>query len=310
MTDFDIDSATILKVRHGSHAYGTNIEGSDLDVRGVCIPPLEYYFGFHKRFEQHVTNVPNDTCIFGLQKFVKLAADCNPNIIECLFVDEFDILEWRPAGLKLLGMRDMFITKRAKHTFSGYAHSQLKRIRTHRAWLLNPPKAKPERSTFGLPENRKASSSEMGAMEEVDEQVWNTSGVSESVLDLLRREKQYGAATREWSQYQEWKKSRNPKRAELEAKYGYDTKHAGHLIRLMRMCKEILETGKVIVKRPDAEEIKAIRQGIWCYGELILEAERLDAECEKAYETSTLPKSPDYAEIDRRVVGLMESYFR
>jgi predicted nucleotidyltransferase len=308
--DFDIEKHTILKVRHGSHAYGTNIEGSDLDVRGVCIPPLEYYFGFHKRFDQHAVNEPNDSCIFQLQKFVKLAADCNPNIIECLFVEEEDVLSSADAGCELWSMRDLFITKRAKHTFSGYAHSQLKRIRTHRAWLLNPPKAKPERSTFGLPENRKASSSEMGAMEEVDEQGWNTSGVSDSVLDLLRREKQYGAAMREWSQYEEWKKSRNPARAELEAKYGYDTKHAGHLIRLMRMCKEILETGKVIVKRPDAEEIKAIRQGIWSYGELMAHSTNLDSACEKAYETSTLPKAPDYAEIDRRVVGMMQSYFK
>src|ERR1039458_5020213 len=34
-------------------------------------------------------------------------------------------------------------------------------------------------------------------------------------------------------QYNGWKAQRNPKRAELEAKFGYDTKHAMHLVRLM-----------------------------------------------------------------------------
>jgi len=45
----------------------------------------------------------------------------------------------------------------------------------------------------------------------------------------------------------------------LEAKFGFDTKHAMHLIRLLRMAREILETGVVHVKRPDAEELSAIR---------------------------------------------------
>ncbi|AEZ66297.1 hypothetical protein phiTE_131 [Pectobacterium phage phiTE] len=38
-------------------------------------------------------------------------------------------------------------------------------------------------------------------------------------------------------------KNRNAARHELEEKFGYDTKHAMHLVRLLRMSQEILETG-------------------------------------------------------------------
>ena len=52
-----------------------------------------------------------------------------------------------------------------------------------------------------------------------------------------------------WDSYQTWKTHRNPARAELERQHGYDTKHAMHLIRLMRMGLEVLETGDLGVRR-------------------------------------------------------------
>jgi hypothetical protein len=70
---------------------------------------------------------------------------------------------------------------------------------------------------------------------------------------LYRRERAYHHAFRDWQQYEHWKAHRNPKRAALEMKMGFDGKHASHLVRLMRMCREILETGRVVVKRPDRE---------------------------------------------------------
>ena len=61
----------------------------------------------------------------------------------------------------------------------------------------------------------------------------------------------------------------NVKRPELVEKHGYDTKHAMHLWRLLRMCAEILETGRVLVRRPDADELLAIRDGAWRYDAII-----------------------------------------
>lgn len=46
------NASTILLVRAGSHAYGTNMPTSDLDVRGIMIPPSDYYLGM-KRVEQY-----------------------------------------------------------------------------------------------------------------------------------------------------------------------------------------------------------------------------------------------------------------
>ena len=114
-----------------------------------------------------------------------------------------------------------------------------------------------------------------------------------------------------FKQYETWKSERNKDRAQLEAKYGYDTKHAYHLLRLMRMCKEILSTGKVLVKRPDAEELLAIRRGSMKYEDLIAEAEKLDQECGVLYETSNmLPHHPPELDLNDLCVELLESYLK
>jgi predicted nucleotidyltransferase len=310
--NFDLKSRTILYVRHGSHAYGLNIESSDEDFKGVCVKPKSCYFGIASNFEQHEhmgsKNDGVDSVTFALDKFVRLAADCNPNIIEILFVDDSDVLDINSWGEELREFKDNFISRKAKHTFSGYAHAQLHRIKNHRAWLLNPPAGAPARSDFGLSDVSRVSKSELGAYDSAIE-----SGIAldvpKSVLTLFTREKQYAAAKTHYDQYVHWKKSRNPARAELEAKVGYDSKHGAHLIRLMRMCKEILETGKVNVKRRfDREELLEIRNGHRPYDSLIEEAEKLESDCEELYKTSTVRKEPDREKIDAWLVDFTERY--
>lgn len=308
---FDVDKRTILRVRHGSHAYGLNIESSDVDIKGVCIEPLEYHFGFLNHFEQEEKLVSKghsqDSVIYSLKKFVKLAGECNPNIIEVLFVDEVDVLFINEFGEMLRNTRQDFLSRKARFTFAGYAHSQLKRIKSHRGWLLDPPKAPPDRKNYGLGETTKMSKSELGALESLIDKSGDTVEISDNILEVFIRERQYQSAKNHWNQYQDWMRERNPIRAELEKNFGFDVKHGCHLIRLMRMCKEILN-GHVIVKRHDREELLEIRSGQWSYDKLVDHAETLERECETLYETSVLPKSPDRNKLDRLVIDLTQKY--
>ena len=340
---------TIYFARHGSHAYGTNIATSDEDFRGVAIPPAPYFHGFVDRFEQAEAKDP-DLVIYDLRKFMALAADCNPSIIEVLFVDDDDVLHITEAGKTLRARRREFLSKKAKHTFSGYALSQLKRIRTHYRWLKSPPKTPPTRKEMGLPERTVIPADQLAAaksmidkklddwrlvgLEDVDpatrialqtkmERVLleiheNVSpdlyagaarslGLDENFIRLLDLERQYGGAKREWDQFQNWKATRNPARAALEERSGYDTKHGMHLVRLLRMCREILSTGDVIVRRPDAKELLEIRDGAWSYERLVEWAEREDTELEALSKTTkAVPDRPDRTVLDRLCVELVE----
>lgn len=343
-----IHDRTILLTKHGSHAYGLATETSDLDLKGVAIPPREYVLGFVKNFEQLETREPCDMVIYELRKFCRLAADCNPNIIEVLWTDPSDHLLRTPLGDKLVEARASFLSRKARHTFSGYAMSQLKRIKTHRRWLIGPPEAQPTRGEFGLPERTVIPADQLMAAEsQIRKQVeaWDvdlgeldqatriqlqarwtevltemslvgdaqwraagrTLGYDDNFLELLERERRYKTAQDEWRQFNDWKAKRNPARAALEAKHGFDTKHASHLVRLMRMCREILETGQVWVKRPDHEELRAIRAGAWDYDRLIEWADAQDKLMGEAEKNSPLPKSPDRDALDRLCVELVEA---
>ena len=301
---------TIFCTVHGSQAYGTNLPGSDTDVKGVCVPPKEYYFGHDMTFEQAEQSEP-DMVVYSLKKFMALAANCNPNIIEVLFTDREHWIEWTDAGLKLWRNRRLFLSKKAKHTFSGYAMAQLKRIKGHKAWLLNPPTHQPTREEFGLSVESKVSASAMGAMTSLEA---DGHTFDQSVMRLLGQERAYHTALTQWKQYKNWEKSRNVKRAALEAEHGYDTKHAMHLVRLMRMGEEILTTGEVLVKRPDASELLEIRAGAWSYDKLIAWAETQDQKLTRLYERHSreqeLPNKPDQKALRQLCIEITEGMVR
>ena len=301
---------TIFLTRHGSQAYGTSTPTSDLDIKGVVVPPRSIYLSMFKSFEQVEIMSPEvDLVAYQIGKFMKLAADCNPNIIEILFTDPEDWIHVTPAWTLLHEHRQAFLSKKARHTFHGYAVAQLKRIRSHKAWLLNPPTHKPTREEFGLDTKQALSDSEMGAFDSLQSL---DHSFGPELLTILQKEKEYKNAVMRWGQFQKWQKERNPKRHALEADFGYDTKHAMHLVRLLRMATEILSTGQVNVRRPDAQELLAIRKGAWTYEHLMEWVDKAETEIQDLYETSTLPKSSDMEFLDtlhQRVVELAWASF-
>jgi hypothetical protein len=211
----------------------------------------------------------------------------------------------------LLDHRALFLSRRVRRTFSGYAVAQLKRIQTHRRWLLHPPSHKPVRAEFGLPQTMLLSADILGAVEVVErEAAQDLSAFPAHVMELYRQERAYRNALREWQQYEYWKRHRNPKRAELEAKAGYDAKHAMHLVRLMKSCYEILTTGQVIVKRPDREELLAIRAGAWSYEQLMEWSAHEEQALDAVAAHSPLPAAPDLARLDALCIAMVEEAMR
>jgi hypothetical protein len=95
------------------------------------------------------------------------------------------------------------------------------------------------------------------------------------------------------------------KRKAMVRKYQYDVKNAAHLIRLLRMGTEILETGQLQVYRTaDADELKVIKRGGWTLDQVKAEAERLFAGVEAARARSPLPASPDQPAANRLLMEL------
>jgi hypothetical protein len=350
---------------------------SDYDIRGVCIPPINYFFGL-ERFDQVESknnkqvidwvDIPNkgwltdiDLVIFNIHKFVRLAAEGNPNIIELLFSDPDVHLRTSGWFEELRKNKDLFLSRKLHHRFGGYAAHQLNRIKNHKRWIDNPPQ-EPNRKDFKLPtKGRVLPKDQLHAVYKLIEKEIDSWRVDETDLpedlriqlkwevknyiqhifeqlgvelgyfslkeveeraaianlhfdsnfaEYVMEEKRYAAAVANWKSYNSWVKNRHPKRAELEKKWGYDSKHASHLVRLLNMAKEILTEGKVIVKRPDADYLLAIRnEGILSYEELLEWAENTHKKLDDLEKTSPLREQPKRLEISKLLTTLLESFY-
>ena len=210
------DPTLLFETVHGSRAYGLAREASDTDLKGVVVGPPSWYFGHRggpEQIELHADHVR-----FELRKLLRLLVAANPMALELLFTDPADHQVVHPAFRGLLERRDAFLTTRVGQTFGGYALGQLKRIETHRQWLHAPPAAAPTRDAFGLPERTLVSRDQLGALSALEED-GVAPDLSPNFLGMLAREKRYQAAKARWKQFQQWRRTRNPRRSALEKKF-------------------------------------------------------------------------------------------
>lgn len=291
------DSLLLYETVHGSQAYGLATPSSDVDYKGILVGPAAWYHGYIGGPEQ--VELSSDHVRYEIRKYFRLAAAGNPTVLELLWTDPSCHTVCTPLGERLLAARAGFLSLRVKDSFSGYAMSQLARIKTHRKWVMNPPDHEPTRAEFSLPETRLISRDQMGAVEAMlADGRMTEADLTTNFLHVLDRERRYKVARKEWEAYQGWLKNRNPRRSALEAEFGYDTKHGMHLIRLLRMGAEIVEAGALKVRRDDRDELLAIRGGAWSYERLMAEADALHRRTQAAVAASPLPPAPDEAALD------------
>ena len=109
--------------------------------------------------------------------------------------------------------------------------------------------------------------------------------LKDEVIAFINAERAYAKAKQVYDSWVSWKKERNPARRALEEKSGYDTKHASHLVRLMRMGYEILSEGKVLVNREgvDADELLAIKNGEWSFDKVMEYKNEMESKLDVEY---------------------------
>ena len=127
----------ILLGYRGSIAHGTyepNTEpGSidDVDLMGICVPDIEYYFGLRQwgsRGTREIMDDPWDIVLYEARKAISLLAKSNPNVRSLLWLPDELYIHLEDAGRLLIEHRRLFATKAAFKPLIGYAHSQLSKM--------------------------------------------------------------------------------------------------------------------------------------------------------------------------------------
>jgi len=124
----------IFETLTGSRAYGTSTDNSDYDYRGIFVGSKINILTPFYNVEQVQTE--GDRTIYEFRKFMKLVVEQNPNILELLWVRDCDIITNTPLYSYIRGYRDQLLSTKIKHTFVGYAHAQLKRLKNAHNMLL------------------------------------------------------------------------------------------------------------------------------------------------------------------------------
>ena len=301
----------------GSHAYGTNIEGSDVDLRGIATNSKEEIL-LGRDFEQ-VVNTDTDTTVYSFKKIVNLLANVNPNTIETLFTREDQILYMNEAGKLLRDNRDMFLSKKCVYSFGGYANQQLRRLVNKSARLVSQA----EREEHIMNSIRCASyffKEKYFEFEEDAIKLFLDDAISEDMekeIFMNLTLKHY--PLRDWKAM--WAEMSNivkdydkiGHRNSNAIGRGKLAKHMMHLVRLYLMCFDILEGKELTTYREKEHDfLMTIRSGIYLdeneqpTAEFMSMVDTYEKKLQSLALTTHLPDVPDYNKINNLVMNVHE----
>ena len=307
----------ILLTLGGSHAYGTNVKSSDLDLRG-CALNTKMQILTNENFEQF-TNEQTDTTIYSFNKLISLLINVNPNTIEMLGCLPEHYFYLSPIGQELLDHAHMFLSKKAVYSFGGYANQQMRRMSNLSARVVGQSEREqhilnsiknayvtfPERY-FDFSEDNIRLYIDKSDQEEYDTEIFMDVNLHHYPLrDYKSMWSEMNNIVKDYSKF-----GKRNKHAVQKDKLG---KHMMHLVRLYYMCFDILENEKIVTYREKEHNLLMdIRNGKYLdenkqpISEFFEMVDELEKRLEYGKKNTSLPEKPNYKEINEFVASVNE----
>lgn len=336
----------ILDTVAGSRAYGTDVEGSDTDRRGVFIAPHSFISGLEEIGQ--VSDERNDEVMYELGHLVSLLLKNNPNALELLAMPE-DCIFYRHPVFEML-KPEIFLSKLCLATFGEYAFGQIRKARGLNKKIVNPqPEQRRQLLEFchvpdgqgSLPvldwldareiDPRKCALTSVrhapgmyaiyhdpsvtprGLVSFKDPDSLVFTSVPPDAVPLVWmhcNEDAFRAHCRAHREYWEWVGQRNEDRYTTNISHGrgYDSKNLMHTLRLLDVADEIAREGIIHVRRPDREFLLRVKNGEFGYEQLLSMAETKFEKIKIAFEQSSLPERPDRDRVIQLLVEIRAAF--
>lgn len=330
----------------GSHAYGTAVDGSDRDSRGVFAAPREFLLGLDEI--ELVSDERHDQVYYELGHFVALLLKNNPNALELLAMPEDCIVHRHPVFLRLEPR--IFLSKLCSRTFGDYAMGQIRKARGLNKKIVNPepeqrramlefchvpvgqgsqpvlewlanrgisPRAcgltavRHAAGMFALYHDAAGSLRGLVSPKDADTLVFSSVPVDAEPLAWMHFNRDaFHAHCKSHREYHEWTSQRNEARYATNASHGrgYDSKNLMHTLRLLDMAGEIAREGELRIRRPNRDFLLQVRAGEFSYEELVARAEEQLVEVQAAFDSSSLPEAPDRERVNSLLVEIREAF--
>lgn len=350
-TDYTLDrvrrhDTLLFESVAGSHAYGTAIDGSDEDLRGVFAATSALRDGLDTIAQ--IADERGDTVYYEIGRFVDLLLKNNPNALELLAMPE-DCIRFRHPLFEQL-TPEWFLSKQCARTFGEYAMGQIRKARGLNKKIVNPEpeQRRPLLDFCHVPDGQGSvplldwlSARDIAAQscgltavtrapglfaiyhncghdlhgivspKDSDSLVFSRVPVEATPIAWMHCNLDaFKAHCRAHREYWQWVAERNAERYATNAAHGrgYDSKNLMHTIRLLEMAGEIADEGMLRVRRPNREFLLEIRSGRHSYDELVAHAESLHARLTDRFARSPLPDTPDRATINALLLEIRAGF--
>lgn len=307
----------IVKIKYGSHLYGTATKESDLDIKGIFLPQAQNILlqrispviSFSRVKSPGENNTANDVDyeLYSPEKYLFLLAHGQSVALEMLFAPDYAILQPpHPAWHTIKALAPKILTRQAA-SFVNYCKQQAKK------YCLKGARIAAARHVLNSLKQHEAQHGATAKLYTIEhdlrkradneyifiKQTTLANGKQESYLDICGKKALLNASIKNARVIAQGVVDEYGQRArDAERNEGVDWKALMHAVRIGHQAIEYLRYHHITFPRPEATHLLAIKQGKIAFAQVVEEIEQLLTTVESAVHCSSLPDVFDQQLID------------